>query len=73
MAFATREETIFGLRAQWIPPLGRPNRTYRFGRVCAVGGCRTRLSIYNGSEYCWVHEPLRYPRVRGKKLVKQAA
>jgi hypothetical protein len=73
VAFDTRQETMLGLRAESVRPFGRPNRTYRFGRVCAVDGCHTRLSIYNGSEYCWVHEPVRYPRVRGKSMAKQAA
>jgi hypothetical protein len=73
VAFATREETMLGLRADWVRPFGRPNRIYPFGRVCVVDGCWTRLSIYNGSEYCWVHEPVRYPRARGKRMVKQAA
>lgn len=26
------------------------------GRVCAVVGCRTRLSRYNSAARCWQHE-----------------
>lgn len=29
----------------------------RPGRVCADPGCATMLSIYNRSEWCWVHNP----------------
>jgi hypothetical protein len=29
-------------------------------RVCADGACATVLSIYNGAEYCWVHERPRH-------------
>lgn len=32
-------------------------RTYPGGRTCGSEGCTTRLSIYNRSERCWVHEP----------------
>ena len=28
------------------------------GRVCAASGCETRLSQYNPSAYCVIHEPL---------------
>jgi len=59
---------MFGLRADCVRAFGRPNQTYPFGRVCAVEACRTRLSIYNESETCWIHEPVRYARVRGKKM-----
>jgi hypothetical protein len=26
------------------------------GRVCAMRGCGTVLSIYNGSAFCWQHD-----------------
>lgn len=32
-------------------------QTYPAGRVCAQDGCGTRLSIYNGGEWCARHEP----------------
>jgi hypothetical protein len=36
-------------------------RTFRPGRTCAVAGCPTVLSIYNGGKHCSVHSsgPLR--------------
>jgi hypothetical protein len=46
----------------------RPSRTYAKGRVCAVGGCETKLSMYNRREFCHVHAPVRFPRVRGRIL-----
>jgi hypothetical protein len=45
----------------------RPNRTWAHGRVCASPGCRTRLSIYNRSAECSVHEAARVYVVRGKR------
>jgi hypothetical protein len=40
------------------PGAGRnPVRTYEEDRMCGHHGCGTRLSIYNRSERCWVHEP----------------
>jgi hypothetical protein len=52
-------------------PIGgndRPSRTYGQGRVCHHPGCDTRLSVYNDGDYCYLHEPMFVPRVRGKKI-----
>jgi len=48
-------------------PAGRSRRpkTFEEGRVCAAPGCTTVLSKYNRSEYCNVHKPVKYPRLRG--------
>ena len=35
---------------------GHPVPTYGQGRVCAVSGCRTRLSVYNPKARCSVHD-----------------
>jgi hypothetical protein len=35
---------------------GRPLRTYGRGRVCAARGCRTRLSSYNPTKSCCIHD-----------------
>lgn len=43
-----------------------PSRRYREGRVCADKGCETKLSVYNRREQCFLHAPVRYPRVRGR-------
>jgi hypothetical protein len=32
-------------------------QTYPGDRTCGHDDCATRLSIYNRSERCWVHEP----------------
>ena len=37
----------------------RSPRTYQRDRVCAVPGCDTRLSIYNGTTVCAEHNPHR--------------
>ena len=42
---------------------GRPSRTFARGRVCSEPGCETKLSIYNGSGYCSVHERSGLPLV----------
>jgi hypothetical protein len=44
----------------------RPSRTVKAGRVCAEGGCDTKLSQYNRREFCYSHAPVRFPRVRGR-------
>jgi hypothetical protein len=48
------------------PAYGRAPRTYKRGRVCKEPGCRTMLSIYNKSKYCYAHQPLAAPRTRGR-------
>jgi len=72
MAFATDEQSMVGLRGEWVLPIRRPVPTYRPGRVCAAEECRTVLSIYNGSEHCWVHQAVRFPGVRGRRIPKAA-
>ena len=49
-------------------PAGRPRapRVYADDRVCRHRGCTTRLSRYNRREFCHVHAPLRFPRIRGR-------
>lgn len=37
-------------------------------RTCKVAGCRTRLSVYNGRDTCFLHTPARYPRNRGRAV-----
>jgi len=44
------------------------SRTYPYGRTCSEDGCRTRLSIYNESEYCSLHHRAVTPRTRGRKI-----
>lgn len=46
----------------------RPSRRFSAGRVCLQPGCGTRLSIYNEARYCYQHEPMAVPRMRGKKI-----
>jgi len=35
--------------------------------VCSHYDCKTVLSIYNDGKFCYQHEPMSIPRVRGKK------
>jgi hypothetical protein len=53
------------LRAPGVGISRRPLATFRPDRVCGDPGCETRLSIYNGRQYCWLHEPMRiyHPKV----------
>jgi hypothetical protein len=50
----------------------RAPKTYSNGRTCAEGGCKTKLSQYNRREWCYVHAPTKYPRLRGR-IVKADA
>jgi hypothetical protein len=46
----------------------RPSRTFASGRVCGEDECNTKLSIYNDSDFCFLHEPQVTPRMRGRKI-----
>jgi hypothetical protein len=61
------------VRGAAIKGVTRPSRRFNTGRVCAKGGCDTRLSQYNKAEYCHAHAPIRFPRVRGKIMDEQDA
>jgi hypothetical protein len=67
-----RDDTL-ALRGAPVQPLPRPNRRWSQGRGCAEEGCTTTLSIYNRSNYCWAHEPIRYYIARGRKRRREAA
>ena len=48
--------------------LPAPSRALEKGRVCAHDGCRTTLSVYNESAFCWQHADVIFPNYRGKRL-----
>ncbi len=60
-------------RGSSVSELPRANRTYPTGRVCADPGCSTRLSMYNRSDLCWQHEPVRPYVERGERRKRAAA
>lgn len=46
----------------------RPSKAQKPGRVCRHPECGTYLSIYNDGLFCYKHEPMTVPRMRGKKI-----
>ena len=64
---------ITAFRASGLGELPRRSPTYSPGRVCAAGGCRTQLSIYNPSKLCWLHEPPRVYVARVRRKRREAA
>jgi len=60
------------MKGRAIRGLSRPSRNYGEGRTCAHAGCVTKLSKYNRREHCYVHAPVRFPRVRGRILPEGA-
>lgn len=46
----------------------RPSKRFMAGRECQQSECHTVLSIYNDGKYCYQHEPMSVPRVRGRKI-----
>lgn len=48
-------------------PMGRLRRpkTAPQGRICKRDDCSVIISRYNTADFCNVHRPLKYPRVRG--------
>ena len=47
-------------------PQGRAPRRVNHGKVCAEPNCSTRLSTYNRKDTCFRHNPIRFPRTRGR-------
>ena len=54
-------------RGNRVRELPRKNRIYPGGRVCAHEDCGTKLSVYNKSQMCWQHEPVRPYFERGRR------
>jgi len=50
---ARHEEAIRGTVS---PQHGSRPRRIDGERQCAEGGCDTKLSTYNRTSYCWIHE-----------------
>jgi hypothetical protein len=48
-----RDEAIRGTA---VPQKGRRPRRMADDRACAASDCSTKLSVYNRTPYCWVHE-----------------
>ena len=61
-------ETLPSVGAHSLSGADRPSRRFTAGRTCREPGCATRLSIYNGGNYCYQHQPMAVPRTRGKKI-----
>ena len=47
----------------------RPPRRFAPGRACGAYGCRTRLSVYNDSQFCALHHEYGAPRRRRDKRI----
>jgi hypothetical protein len=56
------------LKGQRLQGGVRPSRSYGEGRKCKEKGCETKISMYNRREFCHVHAPVKFPRVRGRIL-----
>jgi hypothetical protein len=52
-----RPELSESVAADPVVTYRRTPRTFGRGRTCAVPGCRTILSIYNGGKHCGPHHP----------------
>jgi len=52
----------------------KSSRRYATGRVCRADGCETRLSVYNATTTCAIHEERRpfYQRSRSGRVVHDA-
>jgi hypothetical protein len=64
---ASHTELTGPLRAAAPDRDARPNRTFQPGRTCVARGCETRLSIYNRSDACSLHEQIRPFIHRGRR------
>ena len=54
------------VRATRFVESGRRPKQVLLQRLCGHSGCRTHLSIYNRADLCWLHQPVKFPRLRGR-------
>jgi hypothetical protein len=54
------------LSGKAIRGISRASHRYAAGRICKSDDCDTKLSTYNKRDYCHVHAPVKFPRVRGR-------
>jgi hypothetical protein len=67
------EETAKVYHGMMAGKTAAANPTYPARRVCAERSCSTQLSIYNGREFCWQHEPKRSFVLRAPRRSRHAA
>ncbi len=54
------------MKGRTIKGVARPSKDFGDGRTCIQDGCITKLSRYNKRDHCYLHAPVKYPRVRGR-------
>lgn len=70
----TMREGVHYLRGDRVGRAPRPSRIYQARRVCAAGGCGTKLSIYNPERFCSLHTPaFAWPDAAGRRQKKAAS
>jgi hypothetical protein len=62
------QSSVDGLSGRITRGPGRRPRTVEETRVCAADDCETLLNRYNRTDFCYVHQGPRFPRVRGHNL-----
>lgn len=54
------------MKGRSVTGAARPSKEFSEGRVCREESCITKLSKYNKRDFCYLHAPVKYPRVRGR-------
>ncbi|MDX1745517.1 MAG: hypothetical protein R3324_06230 [Halobacteriales archaeon] len=54
------------IKGRSVKGVTRPSKEFGDGRTCLEDACITKLSRYNKRDYCYLHSPVKYPRVRGR-------
>lgn len=60
-----RETATTTISSSRVATSGKRPRAVDTRRVCTDRSCDTVLSRYNTHDYCHLHRPVRFPRVRG--------
>jgi hypothetical protein len=68
-----RQELSESVSADPLGTYRRTPRTFRPGRQCAVPGCETVLSIYNGAKHCAAHGPAQLKKSRARAMPEESA
>lgn len=54
------------MKGRSVKGVARPSKEFGEDRKCLEETCITKLSRYNKRDYCYLHSPVKYPRVRGR-------
>lgn len=56
------------MKGRSVKGVASPSKDFGDDRQCKEPECITKVSRYNKRDFCYLHSPVKYPRVRGRIL-----